>query len=272
MPRHRTALLATLGAAALLATATHASPAAVPRTWRSSDGSGSFVGNYLRHDARRVTIRRRDGRVFTLELARLHPDDRAWLDRLGGATTPKGPVAPDDTAVFYDLKLGDLHADVRSKLEANEALELTIPATFLARFGLNGSYRTRQQIGGQHCLLYFDWSSDGQDASRLRELSLQTEPADAAAYPGRLRTTWEEFAKLLATLHGPPLQAAGYPQPTDLTADGMFLASHLWRLGNGHSALLGTARDAGRFSVVVRFTTDSIEPVAVPAPAPAHNP
>ncbi len=271
MPRHRTALLAALGTAALLATAA-APAAAAPRTWRSSDGSGSFVGNYLRHDARRVTIRRRDGRVFTLELARLHPDDRAWLDQLGGATAPKDPVAPDDTAVFYDLKLGDLHADVRSKLAANEAVELAIPATFLARFGLNGSYRTRQQIGGQHCLLYFDWSSEGQDTSRLRELSLQTEPADASAYPGRLRATWEEFAKLLATLHGPPLQAAGYPQPTDLTADGMFLASHLWRLGNGHSALLGTARDAGRFSVVVRFTTDSIEPVAVPAPAPAHNP
>lgn len=265
MPTRRHAILLALLAAGVLPV----SPAAAqPRTWRSADGTGSFVGEYLRHDARRVTIRRKDDRVFTLDLAKLHPDDQAWLKQQGGpAALPADPVAADENAVFDTLKLGDLYADVTKKLAASQALELTVAETYLGRLGLNGSYRTRQQIGGQHCLLFFDWSTDAAGAaSRLRELSLQTEPADASNYATRLRATWTEFADLLTKLHGPPLQAAGFPPLAELSSDGICLSSHLWRLDGGHSALLGTARDAGRYSVVVRFTTEAITPIMLPPP------
>ena len=47
-------------------------------------------------------------------------------------------------------------------------------------------------------------------------------------------------------------------------ADGLFLASHLWRLEGGGSALLGTACEGNEFMVVVRFTQDAIQPVRVP--------
>jgi hypothetical protein len=238
---------------------------ATARQWRNADGTRTFAGEYLSHDVRRVTIRREDGRVFTLDLAQLHPDDRAWLAKhqatATGTTTAPHAALPDDSAVFDTLKLGDPHADVRAKLQASKAVELTIPDSFLARMGLNGSYRTRQQIGGQQCLLFFDW-----DASMcLNELTLQTVPKPLATYATTLKTTWEELAKLLTALHGNPASKAGFPPAAQLTENGMVLGSHLWRLEGGHSALLGTARDPNGFSVIVRFTNQSI---TAPSPIP----
>lgn len=236
--------------------------AAESRDWRSADGSRTFAGEYLSHDARRVTIRRSDGRVFTLDLAKLHPEDRAWLvDRKTSPSAPQGQPAADDAAVFDTLKLGDSHAEVRAKLQASKAVELAIPETFLARMGLNGSYRTRQQIGGLHCLLFFDWDSD----TRLNEVTLQTEPKSAASYATTLQATWRELVKLMTTLHGAPASHAEFPAAAQLTDDGMVLGSHLWRLEGGHSALLGTARESAGYSVIVRFTS---QPIAVPPRVP----
>jgi hypothetical protein len=255
------------GIASLLLLAAVPFADAAPRTWRNAGGTRSFRGEYLRHDARRVTIRRQGGRVFTLDIDKLHADDRAWLaaqakPASGGGNVPAPQASgPDDVAVFDTIKLGDSHAEVRRKLEESKALELTMDRTYLARFGLNGTYRTKQEIGGQHCLLYFDWTKNRKGELLLHELSLQTEPVSAASYSKRLRATWVDLAKLLSALHGPPVQAAEFPAIADLSTDGMFLASHLWRLENGNSILLGTVRDAGRYSVGVRFTTDAIAPV-----------
>lgn len=262
LPRRPASLLPLALVLALLPLAAHAAS----RQWRNADGSRTFAGEYLSHDSRRVTIRRSDGRVFTLDLAQLHADDRAWLAQQGQGTKPgtsgtHDAAQPDESAVFDTLKLGDPHAEVRAKLQASKAVELTIPDTFLARMGLNGSYRTRQQIGGLHCLLFFDW-----DASmHLNELTMQTEPQPLAAYATGLRATWEELAKLLTALHGPPVSKADFPPAAQLTENGMVLGSHLWRLEGGHSALLGTARDAAGFSVIVRFTS---QPIAAPSPIP----
>jgi len=249
---------AAIGFLFLTITAAHAES----RNWRNTDGSKTFPGDYLSHDQRRVTVRRADGRVITFEITRLHADDQAWLASrpVKAGSEQSELVAADDSAVFDDLHLGDLHADVRKKLDDSEIVELAVARTFLGRFGLNGTYRTRQQVGGQSCLLFFDWTQS-EENRRMRELSLQTEPRGGEQYGSRLKTTWQEFTDLLTKLHGAPLQAAEFPKISDLSADGMFLASHLWRLENGHSALLGSARDLGKYSVVVRFTTDTIEPI-----------
>lgn len=244
---------------------------AEPRNWRSTDGSKAFSADYLSHDQRRVTVRRRDGRVITFDIAKLHSEDQAWLAArpLEADNRQVDPEAADPSAVFGNLHLGDLHADVRKKLDESEIVELAVARTFLGRFGLNGTYRTCQAVGGQHCLLFFDWT-DHEASPRMRELSLQTEPRDGAQYGSRLKATWQELGDLLTKLHGMPLQKAEFPKISDLSTDGMFLASHLWRLDNGHSALLGSARDLGKYSVVVRFTTDTIEPVKV-AKKPART-
>jgi hypothetical protein len=233
---------------------------AAPRTWKSADGARTFQGELLKRDPRHVTIRRADGQVFTMEATKLHPDDLLWLNQkhpLAG-NKPAEPV-PDESAVFDTLHFGDDRKTVEEKLKASKAVELSMDETFLGRFGLNGTFRTRQRIGNLHCLLYFDWSEGG----RMREVSLQSEPLAGSSYGSRIQESWKQLIELLTTLNGKPLQNADFPKQSDL-ADGLFLASHLWRLEGGGSALLGTACEGNEFMVVVRFTQDAIQPVRVP--------
>ncbi|MBK1827620.1 hypothetical protein [Haloferula rosea] len=227
------------------------------RTWRNKEGSGSFTGTYLGHDARHVTIRRQDGQVFTLNIDKLHETDQAWLTAKNPPKAEETPINPN--AIFDTLCFGDNRKDVEAKLKASKVVETTLDETFFGRFGLNGTYRTKQQIGGLHCELYFDWSKAGN----LEEISLQTQGLGSESYASRLQDNWTELADLLTTLHGKPLQAGKYPERNELQND-LFLASHIWRLDGGGSALLGTSMQSGKYLIVVRFTTASIEPVRVP--------
>jgi hypothetical protein len=233
---------------------------AAPHPWKNPAGDRSVQGEFISRDERQITIRRSDGLVFTLELNKVHPDDLKWLD----ANHPRPHAKPaepaaDHTAVFDTLNFGDTRQQVLTKLKASKLVELNVDETFLGRLGFNGTFQTRKDIGGLRCLLFFDWSEGGL----MREVSLQTQPLPATAYPTRLKACFDDFAKLLATLHGPPLQDAKYPPLTDLT-DGAFLASHLWRLEGGASVLLGTARDRDTYTTVVRFTQKDIQPVSIP--------
>jgi hypothetical protein len=226
-----------------------AAPAAEP----DRNGQGEFISR----DARNVTLRRTDGRIFTLDLKKIQPAALEWLNAnhpLPG-TRPAEPVA-DNTTVFDTLHFGDTRQQVTAKLKASKIVALNVDETFLARLGLNGTFQTRKDIGGLRCQLFFDWS----DGGRMSEVSLQTQALSAAAYPTRLKTCLEDFAKLLTTLYGPPLQNARYPAIEDLS-DGAFLATHLWRLEGGGSALLGTARDNDSYTTVVRFTQQEIQPL-----------
>lgn len=229
------------------------------RTWKSSDGTQSFTGDYVTHDAKRVTIRRADGRVFTLELTKLHEADKTWLSTKQVPGRKDAEPLPDPNAVFDTLCFGDPRADVTKKLKESKVVEPGLDETFLGRVGLNGTYRTRKQIGGLHCELYFDWSAGGN----LTEVTLQTQGVERTAYTGRLKDNWAELADLLTMLHGKPLQQAEFPPVGDLQDD-LFLASHLWRLEGGGSALLGTSMQGGKFLAVVRFTRERINPVTVP--------
>lgn len=243
--------------------------AAESRKWRSKDGSKFIIADYVRHNQFTVTVKRVDGKVVTLDRGDLHAEDMEFLAKLPvspstAATTkpsskssPAGPVM-DDSAVFDTLKLGDSRAEVMAKIKASKSLELTVDEIYLGRFGLNGSYRTKQTIGGLKCLLYFDWDSGGT----LKELSLQTQPQPSSAYQGLLKDTWAELGKLMTTLHGKPLQNADYPAAGILQNDSS-LSTHLWRLANGGSALLGTSKSVEGYMVSVRFTTEAIEPIRI---------
>lgn len=247
---------------ALILLATALLPSALfaePRTWHSSDGSRTFTGEYLSHDARSVTIRRADGRTFTLDILKLNAQDQAWLKQHDSP----GPVdnfdlASVEGAVFDTLKFGDTHAEVMANLRGSKAVEFTVPEMHLARMGLDGSFRTRQQIGGLHFLLYFDWD----DSSRLTELTLQTEPQKETAYAKELKAIWTELATLMSARHGPPANASTYPAAEQLTQDRMALGSHLWKTDAGHSILLGTAREGDRYSVILRFNSSASPPAA----------
>ncbi|TAE76402.1 MAG: hypothetical protein EAZ84_07595 [Verrucomicrobia bacterium] len=229
------------------------------RNWQNKTGTKSFAGEYVSHDAREVTIRRSDGRVFTLEIEQLHTKDRTWLSKQAERANPAGEALPDPSAVFDTLCFGDTRAAVMKKLGESKMVESSVAPTFLGRTGLNGTYRTRKQIGGLHCELYFDWT----DSDTLAEVTLQTQALPSSDYSTRLEKNWTELTELLTLLHGEALQAANFPKLSELQDD-LFLGSHLWRLENGGSALLGTSMQAGKCMVVVRFTRERIQPVRTP--------
>ncbi|MGE9269308.1 MAG: hypothetical protein ACQKBU_00780 [Verrucomicrobiales bacterium] len=228
------------------------------RIWRNQQGTSSFAGTYLSHDNHRVTIRREDGRVFTLDLDKLHPADRSWLQSKPAATEA-ADEAINPNAIFDSLCFGDDRKTVEEKLKASKMVETALDETFFGRFGLNGTYRTKQQIGGLHCELYFDWTEGGL----LNEISLQTQGLDESSYSGRLHDNWTELSSLLTNLYGRPLQNGAYPKRDELQND-LFLASHIWHLDGGGSALLGTSMQADKYLIVVRFTTANIKPIRVP--------
>lgn len=244
--------LTLLAVSCLLASAT-----AAPRPWKDPEGSRTILGDFVSRDADKVTIRRADGRVFTLTLDKLHPDDRKWLDaNHPPATAPAGNA---NQGVFDSLCFGDTRQQVTAKLKASKIVELTADETYLGRLGLNGVFRTRKDVGGLPCMLFFDWTEDGA----LNELSLQTSPLAESAYDTRIKNCWGELIKLVTSLYGKPLQGAAYPDMAQL-AEGSFLATHLWRLEGGGSILLGTARDTDGYTAVVRFTKREVAPVPVP--------
>jgi hypothetical protein len=226
------------------------------RTWTSADGKSTFEGKFLSHDTKMVTVLQPNDREITFNINKLSQNDRNWLAINGSS---KGEDEPDPAAVFDTLCFGDDRKQVESKLKVSKLVETTHDETFFGRLGLNGVFRTKQKIGGLHCELYFDWTPSG----RLKEISLQTQPVGAETYDDQLRTNWKELSSLLISLHGKPLQVAGYPDLDKLEND-VFLGSHLWRINGGGSALLGTSMQANNYMVVVRFTTEKIEPVRTP--------
>lgn len=226
------------------------------REWKNADGTQSFSGDFVSKDQKNVTIRRSDGKVFTIELLRLSDVDRQWLSTQEGGTV-ESQTAPDPDAVFDNLCFGDSREEVTKKLKESKMLEAGIGEQFMGRTGLNGTYRTRKKIGGLQCELYFDWTG----GNTLKEISIQTQSVPKDLYVNRLKGTWEELAELLTTLHGKPVQAGEFPRVQDLDGDS-FLPSHLWKVKGG-SALLGTTKQGATCMIVVRFTTKKIEPVEV---------
>jgi hypothetical protein len=241
----------------LIASALHLH--AAPRAWKSADGQRSTVGELVSRDATSITIlRTKDSKQLTIQLEQLDPNDRTWINANHPIAATKAP-APAESAVFDTLSFGDSREAVLAKLTASKFVEMTTDATFVGRSGLNGIFRTRRKIGTLNATLYFDWTESGM----LKEITLQTDLLPADVYKSELQPSWKELAELLDTLHGNPVQKGPFP-PKESLADSSFSPSHLWELETSGSALLGTARDGGKYQVVVRFTQKKIQPVEIP--------
>ncbi len=233
--------------------------AANARPWKSADGTRTIQGDFVKRDANTITILLDGGKETSFDISKLHADDKKWLDLNHPAS---GEAMPDEAAVFDTLKFGDKHADVLAKLKASKFVEMTIADNLIGRTGLNGIFRLRQKIGGQHATLYFDWN--GSDS--LKEITIRTEVFPASSFDSQLEPCWKEFVELLTTLHGKPLQEAARINPKTVPS-GTMLASHLWKLEKGGSALLGVGCEGTNYQVVVRFTDEKIEPVTMSRPA-----
>jgi hypothetical protein len=164
--------------------------------------------------------------------------------------------------VFDKLEFGDSREEVAEKLKASELLTATLPETLFARTGLNGIFQTHQKMGGLKASLYFDWCENGG----LKEVTLQTESLSGNDIEARLTPCWKEFIGLLTSLHGKPINAH---EKLDIASipDGSMHGTHLWKLDHCGTAMLGAARDGDGYQIAVRFTTEDIKPVVIPAVA-----
>ncbi len=230
------------------------------RPWKSADGLRTVQGEYIKRDPTSVTIRSDGGKELTIDLSKLHPDEKKWLDLNHSLAAPVAAApAPDPAAFFDNLTFDDTRETTLAKLKASKIVEMTSDETFIGRSGINGIFRTRQKIGSLSGFLYFDWT----EAGKLKELTLQTESLPATAYKSDLEPSWKEFVELLSMLYGKPVQKGPLPQPESI-ANGSFSPSHLWTLEHGGSALLGAACESNKYQIVVRFTQKKVGVVEIP--------
>ena len=230
------------------------------RSWRNAEGTKTFEADFLASDGVRVTLKRKDGRIVTFAMAKLHRDDQSWVREKVDPEDLAEDAPPPAGAAFDTLEFGDSRTEVEAKLKASKFVDASVDETLFGRTGLNGVFRTKQTIGGLHCYLFFDWNKAGN----LREVTLQTAPVDGVKYKTTLQSNWFELIDLLSKLHGRPMQAAEFPDSKDLQ-DGLILGSHLWYTEEGHSVILGTGQEGRGYNVVVRITSERIRPVPVGA-------
>ncbi len=228
------------------------------RSWKNTDGTRTLEADFLSRDESSVTLRRVDGRVVSLNLEKLHQNDRSFLNQNHPYLTPENEKEPEGDA-FGPLQFGDSRTEVEEKLLASSVVKTDVKKTLFGRTGLNGIFQTSQSIGGLHCFLYFDWNKSGN----LQEVTLRTKALNATSYNDQLQSTWSELISLLNKLYGKPVSNASFPKQQELQ-DGLMLASHLWRTTDGYSVLLGSSQERSKYNVSVRFTTKRIQPVAIP--------
>jgi len=234
------------------------------RPWRNTDGSRSLEGEFVKRDATALTILLKNGKEVRLDLTKLHPADRTFLDT--NHPVPR-EVKTDAFAVFDSLKLGESKDQVIEKLKNSELVLLTIPENLLGRTGLNGVFQLKQKVSGIEASLYFEWS----DTNELKEVQIRTAAVTAAEYPSKLAPCWQKFTEQLTERYGRPLQAVATIDLKSVT-EGTMLSSHVWKVPSGGSTLLGIGCEAGKYQIVTRLTAEEFGPAGQQAPASPAGP
>jgi len=160
--------------------------------------------------------------------------------------------------VFETLDYGDTKEEVQKKLQTNPRIKANVPETMLARVGLNGSFEVNKDLGGLKFVLYFGWGEDG----KLNEITLRSKPIEASEYDTTVAEAFKSAESLVSSLHGKPAMSNALPPKSDIP-EGSILNSHLWHPTQG-SILLGVAQLESKFHISVRYTQESIKPVATP--------
>lgn len=233
---------------------------AAPRTWRSADGSKSFEGDFIKREGTAVTVKPVAGAEITFDISRLHEDDQKWINLYHPVDASKKPALPESTGVFDDLNFGDSRQQVEEKLKNSHVVEPAGSEVKSSVFGgtsMDGEYRTKNKIGDLHASLYFSW---GEADGLLNEISLRTEPLSAISYNDDLKMAWDDMIKILTVLHGEPVQKAPFPDRNQVPPDAI-IASHIWKLEKGGTAMLGTSRAQDQYVVVVRFSKKSVQEI-----------
>lgn len=230
------------------------------RKWTNPEGTKSFEAEYISRNGDEITLRRSDGTEITFDISKLNDDDHRWLN-LNHPIGDNGEVQeiPDNDAIFDNLKFGDSREDILKKLKASTIIEAELEDTFFGRTGLNGTYRTKNKVGGLYCYLFYDFDNSGH----LRELTMRTEPQPESDYGTSVSSCWEELPKLISMLHGRPAHS-GDMAPSSSLGEGEMLGSHVWRMEGGGNIILGIAKVEGKYEVAVRFTLEKVEMRPIP--------
>lgn len=241
----------------LILIASSLTEAAEFRTWWNPDKTKSFEAEFVSRKDNRVTLRLKSFKNITVDIEKLHVEDQLWIKQhkpsqgSGTASSNKGIKQIDENAVYDTLVWGDDRDTVTKKLFASKLVTTNIAATHIGRTGLNNIFTTRDKIAGLTCSLTFNWSAGGE----LIEVTLQSEDKGSGDYSSDIRDCWKEFEQLLTYVYGKPKQATEMPRMNELK-DEQMLASHVWRLEQGGSILLGTSKMNGNYQAVVRFTKE----------------
>ena len=228
---------------------------AEPYSWKSKDGERSFLAEFVSRDESSVTVKKTDGKVFTVPIADLHISAQDHLTKMHPHGEDKPEVVGD---AFGPLSFGDTREEVEKKLLNSALVTTKTDKTLFGRTGLNGIFETAVPLGNLPCFLYFDWN----DSGNLSEITIRTEGMGSADYNGKLQKTWSDTVETLKKLYGKPL--SGNPLPKqDKLENGLMLASHLWRNNNG-SILMGPGQEAGKYNVSIRFVEKMMQPVTTP--------
>ena len=225
------------------------------RTWSNLDKTKNFEAEYVSSKENQVTMRLKNSKSITMEITELHIDDQLWIKQHyptgSDAAVDKNLKQIDETAIFDTVVFGDDRDTVSEKLYASKLVTANVAPTHIGRTGLNNVFFTRDKIAGMTCSLTFNWNSDGG----LTEVSLQSENISAQEYLTTLKSSWQEFEKLIIFIYGKPKSITAMPKASDLQDDQM-LASEVWRLDQGGSILLGTAKMDGHYQIVIKFTQE----------------
>lgn len=227
------------------------------REWRLIDSKKPFEADLVTFDDKQVTLKRGE-KTLTFDIEELHTDDQAWLKEKDAEHNgvEKDFSPPPEGAAFGHLEFGDSKATVIKKLKRSPLVEGGAADIMVARIGINGTYRTKNKLGGLPSDLFFDWTKAGN----LREITFRSKPLTIESYDEVMKACWIETNQVLSQLHGRPMQNAPYPDSDELK-DGHILCSHLWRSSEGYSVLLGTGQERNNYSVIVRITSKKFQPV-----------
>jgi hypothetical protein len=204
-----------------------------------------------------VLLRLKSFKNITVDINKLHVDDQLWIKQIKSDTSKAAATSNNkikevnDNAVFDTLVFGDKRAEVTRKLFESKLVSTKMSQVHIGRTGLNNIFTTREKIAGLTFSLNFNWSASDE----LIEVSLQSENISSQDYSTQVKSCYEELEKILISIYGKPKESTDMPGINELK-DYQMLSSHVWRLDQGGSILLGTSKIDGKYQAVVRFTKE----------------
>lgn len=161
--------------------------------------------------------------------------------------------------IYGPLEFGDNRSTVTRKLQQCDLVTQTVPSTFLARTGLNGIFKCKNQLAGLIFSLYFGWN----DAGGLNEITLRSDEIDHSQYHTGLQQAWHKANTLFTNTYQAPAQNAKYPSKTDFKGRDI-LISHIWHKGTTQSILMGPGISKDKCFLTIRFVDRHVKPVRIP--------